>query len=94
MANNKRKEGWYWVKTKRITNWQPRYYNGTDWVGYLYTDDDSFFYSINERRIPTPDEPSVLIKAIELINDKVTSFEYRKGINMCISILEQLKSEI
>ena len=76
MENKQREQGWYWVITKKTTNWQPRYYNGIDWEGYLYTDDDSFFHSINEQRINTPDEPSVLDKAIELMNKqrKVTVF--------------------
>jgi hypothetical protein len=98
MENKQRKQGWYWVKIHRHIDWRVAWYNGELW--HLWDDyqPDSFFHSINEQRITTPEEPSVLNKAIELMQKerKVTVFgsTYSVAINRLIAILEQLKSEV
>ena len=96
-----RKEGWYWVKTHESKEYKPLYFDGREFEfnGYCYI--DSFFYSINENRIITPDEPSVLDRAIELIQQRKiksrTTYrtgEYRIGLTAARDILEKLKSEL
>lgn len=96
-----RKEGWYWVKSNVNRSWLPLYYDSERWVYYGDRMEDSFFHLIHENRILTPDEPSVLDRAIELIEQRKiksrTSYrtgEYRVGLTHAQDILEQLKSEL
>jgi len=86
MENKQRKEGWYWVKITPKSRWIIRCYNGELWLCNGGNFNDEFFHSINEQRINTPDEPSVLDKAIEII-------EHSLGKTAANRIINKLKSE-
>ena len=53
-----RKSGYYWVKIKNIYNWSVMFYyeNSNSWI--LGEDEfpDGYFETINEERIPEPEE--------------------------------------
>jgi hypothetical protein len=91
MTNKQRKQGWYWVKYGCL-DWEILYFDGRFWHYNNRAALDSFFHSINESRITTPEEPSVLDKAIVVI--KANKKGQIISIKNAVAILEQLKSEV
>lgn len=86
---NNRKEGWYFIKRWKNSEWIAVEYTHNGWYIEGAYKDENNIYLINETRITTPDEPSVLDRAIaELSKQRLI------GINKVINILEKLKSEL